>query len=74
MKRPTVEEFKRLTSQPASAWGMADSDVVELCDYILHLEATLQKSCPHYGRTHHAGGWHCPRCNERGPADKTTAS
>jgi len=39
MKRPEVEEFKRLTSVPASAWGMADSDVVELCDYILYLEA-----------------------------------
>jgi hypothetical protein len=38
MKRPAVEEFKRLTTQPASAWGMADSDVGELCDYILHLE------------------------------------
>lgn len=39
VKRPAVEEFKRLASLPASAWGMADSDVVHLCDYILHLEA-----------------------------------
>lgn len=39
MKRPEVEEFKRLTSHPAHAWGMADLDVVHLCDWILHLEA-----------------------------------
>lgn len=39
MKRPAVEEFKRLTSLPTSVWGMADSDVVDLCDWILHLEA-----------------------------------
>lgn len=42
MKRPEVEEFKRLTDFPASTWGMADSDVVELCDYILQLEAALR--------------------------------
>lgn len=39
MRRPEVEEFKRLTSKPMHAWGMADLDVVHLCDYILHLEA-----------------------------------
>ena len=39
MRRPEVEEFRRLASQPAHAWGMADLDVVHLCDYILHIEA-----------------------------------
>lgn len=38
IKRPEVEEFIRLTSKPARAWGMADSDVVDLCNYILALE------------------------------------
>lgn len=42
MKRPSVEDFKRLTSLPTHAWGMADSDVVDLCAWIFHLEATLK--------------------------------
>lgn len=39
MKRPAVEDFIALTSKPASQWGMADSDVLDLCNYILTLEA-----------------------------------
>lgn len=48
-KRPAVEEFIRLTSSPASHWGMADSDVVDLCNYILHLEAALAALKPFLG-------------------------
>ncbi len=38
MKRPKVEEFKRLCGIDTPYWGMADADVIELCDYILYLE------------------------------------
>lgn len=39
-KRPAVEEFIRLVNTPASQWGMADSDALDLCNYILRLEAS----------------------------------
>ena len=42
MKRPEVEEFKRLVSIPDLMWGMADCDVLELCDYILYLEDAMR--------------------------------
>lgn len=42
MKRPAVEEFKRLSVPENGPWGMADSDTVDLCDWILHLETTLR--------------------------------
>lgn len=67
MKRPAVEEFKRLTSKPASQWGMADSDVIELCDYILHLEAECFKLaagvCEHRGSNEH-GNPLCLKTNQ----------
>ncbi len=43
MERPAVEELRRLCADQSSPWGMADSDVVELCDYILELEADAFK-------------------------------
>lgn len=48
MKRPAIEEFKRLCSPNNPSWGMADADVIDLCDYIVHLEsqhAALRAAC-----------------------------
>ncbi len=42
MNRPEIEEFKRLCGIETPFWGMADSDVIELCDYILQLEAHIR--------------------------------
>jgi hypothetical protein len=41
MKRPEVEEFKRLCGIETPYWGMSDLDTVELCDYILYLEKVI---------------------------------
>ena len=51
MKRPAVEDFIRLTSKPAAQWGMADSDVLDLCNYILELEELLRMNSADYKRT-----------------------
>ena len=40
--RPAVEDFMRLCSPANPFWGMADSDVLDLCNYILHLEANAR--------------------------------
>ncbi len=42
MTRPDIEDFKRLCADQSQPWGMADSDVTELCDYALHLETNLR--------------------------------
>jgi len=40
MRRPDIEEFKRLAGHPAACdWETPRLDVAHLCDYILHLEA-----------------------------------
>lgn len=44
MKRPAVEEFKKLSVPENGPWGMADSDTVDLCDWILMLEARADKA------------------------------
>lgn len=41
MVRPEVEEFIRLCGAPPNEWGMADSDAIALCNYILTLEKRL---------------------------------
>lgn len=28
-----------------------------------------QQLCPHWGRTHDTGGWHCPTCGKHSPAN-----
>lgn len=42
MERPDVEDFKRLCADQSSPWGMADSDVLDLCNYILELEGVAK--------------------------------
>lgn len=41
MERPAIEEFRRLCNSE-EPWGMADCDVVALCDYATRLEKGLR--------------------------------
>lgn len=36
---------------------------------VRQLRIKVKRQCHHLGRTHHTGGWHCPECDMRGPAN-----
>lgn len=80
VRRPKVEEFIRLASNPTHYWGMADSDIVALCDYILHLErgaTAASRRVVHCGAKYYVDDGHgdigtkcpyrnpdCPSCHQ----------
>lgn len=71
---PDIAERLR---EEAGRDDIAYRTVTVLLDAALTIEqmrVKLKRSCEHTGRTHHSGGWHCPNCDMRGPADATTAA
>lgn len=66
-----IDDARRhLSDDGALRWTVDTREqyLVRSHDLLVAVINGISQTCRHYSRTHNTGGWHCPDCGMRGPA------